>query len=185
MKRLCKTGITLFFAICMLQWQSPAVAMNAEDAPENVTLDYLQELYEAVDFNHQLHSDMYQCNSCHHHTTGDLPAKESCRSCHDTTHATAKVSCSGCHRLRQTVSQSAGRPARPVYHIDIPDFKGAIHLQCLGCHTAESGPTGCQDCHAFTAAGRKRFAVKEALPGNTGFASNGQSPNTENITEGE
>ncbi len=31
----------------------PASGMDADDAPESVTIDYLQELYEAVTFDHQ------------------------------------------------------------------------------------------------------------------------------------
>lgn len=185
MKSLRKTGTILFCVIGILQGHAPAIAMDATDAPESVTLDYLQELYEAVHFDHQLHTDMYQCNFCHHHTTGDTPLKESCRSCHDATHAVVDVSCSGCHATQPTPHQSANESAHSVYHIDTPDFKGAMHLQCLGCHTVESGPTGCRDCHAFTPAGRKRFALKEENQALADFASTIKSSTTEKITEGE
>jgi hypothetical protein len=157
--------------------------MEAEDAPAGITINSLEELYQAVQFDHQLHTDMYQCNVCHHHTTGDLPAKESCRSCHEAGKTAAELSCSGCHTIRRADHQAA--PSTLGYHIDIPDFKGAMHLQCLGCHSAESGPTGCQDCHAFTPAGQKRFAVPDDAAALTNGPHTSASVPLEKHTEGE
>lgn len=136
------------------------MAMDADDAPENVTIDYLQELYEAVEFDHQMHAEAYTCNACHHHTTGDGPKNENCGKCHANSAASDDVSCSGCHQIKdKTPSPLTSHTEDNLYHIDKPGIKGALHLQCLSCHETEGGPTGCQDCHAFTPEGKKRFAA--------------------------
>jgi hypothetical protein len=140
----------------------PAVGMNADDAPVSVTIDSLQQLYEPVTFDHKMHSDMYDCSSCHHHTTGTGTQSKTCQKCHAASGASDDVSCSGCHKVNKTISLPANKakPDTDIYHIDKPNLIGALHMKCLGCHRSESGPTGCQDCHAFTPAGRKRFDVK-------------------------
>ncbi len=140
----------------------PATAMDIDDAPESVTIDYLQELYEPVTFDHLMHAENFACNACHHHTTGDGPHKEACAKCHANSPEVDDVSCSGCHEQRKTApTPTANVGNSTIYHIDKPGIKGALHLQCLGCHTEEGGPTECQECHAFTPEGRKRFLVKE------------------------
>lgn len=184
MKSFRKTKTVLWAVLCVLQWLSPSAAMEAEDAPATVTIDYLKNLYEAVGFDHQLHTDMYQCNVCHHHTTGEPPAKKACRGCHDAPRSAAPVSCAGCHALGLTDREEEENPQQHAYHIDIPDFKGSMHLQCLGCHAADSGPTGCQECHAFTPEGRKRFSLTVAEPTQAGFAHAGTSSAPDN-PEGE
>jgi hypothetical protein len=140
----------------------PAASMDADDAPESVTIDCLQELYEAVTFDHQMHVDMYDCSACHHHTTGTGTQNENCKKCHASSAASDNVSCSGCHNYIKSVPAEVKNIKKDnfIYHIDKPDLKGALHLQCLGCHRSENGPTGCQECHDFTPAGRKRFALK-------------------------
>ncbi len=140
----------------------PALGMTAEDAPATVTIGYLQELYETVSFDHQTHSEMYECSSCHHHTTGTGTQSETCKMCHAAARASDEVSCSGCHIHKKTSASSAANSTTDTarYHIDKPSLKGALHLQCLGCHRSENGPVGCQDCHSFTSAGRKRFALE-------------------------
>ncbi len=139
----------------------PASGMDAEEAPASVTIDYLQDLYVPVVFDHQMHSDMYNCNACHHHTTGTGTESDNCKKCHAASAASDDVSCSGCHKHSTGAPAAAGNHTDDfIYHIDKPGLKGALHLQCLGCHLSEDGPTGCEDCHDFTAAGRKRFAVK-------------------------
>lgn len=138
----------------------PASGMEAEDAPTTVTIDYMEELYEAVDFDHQTHSEMYDCSSCHHHTTGDTPQEQTCRKCHANSEASEDVACSACHKQNRTISSPAAKSTDPfIYHIDIPGLKGALHLQCLGCHRSEGGPVGCRECHDFSPAGRKRFVL--------------------------
>ncbi len=141
-----------------------AMAMDSDDAPTNVIIDHLQELYTAVDFDHQMHTELYACNTCHHHTTGDGPKNAKCAKCHANSGASDNVSCSGCHQASQaTATPPAKSAANAVYHIDKPTIKGALHLQCLGCHQVDDGPTGCLDCHAFTPEGQKRFVVDSGI----------------------
>jgi hypothetical protein len=96
------------------------------DAPENITLDSLVNVFGPVEFSHGYHAEMAgDCASCHHHSPeGTTP---SCGECHE-------------HII--------------VYHYDPAQegprlgLKGAYHRQCLGCHQEiESGPVGCTDCH--------------------------------------
>jgi hypothetical protein len=158
-----KISIIILQMAWMILCGLPAAGMDADDAPVSVTIDYLQELYEEVPFDHQTHSDMYDCSSCHHHTAGTGTQNETCKKCHAASGATDDVSCSGCHKDKITPIVPAKKDTMDIniYHIDKPSLKGALHLQCLGCHQSESGPTGCQECHAFTQVGRKRFFLKD------------------------
>lgn len=153
--------VTVYLALWFLIHALPVAAMNGIEAPASVTIDYLEELYEAVTFDHLTHVDLFACASCHHHTTGDGAINDSCRRCHANSPASEDVSCSGCHGTNATTALAGHTASSLLYHIDKPGLKGALHLQCLGCHRSESGPTGCRDCHDFTPAGRKRFAVRE------------------------
>ena len=161
MKKKNKTVMIFCQIVWLFFWILPAAAMDIEDAPTSVTIDYLQELYEPVDFDHQMHAETYACNACHHHTTGDGTQNKTCEKCHAQSESSDDVSCSGCHQQMAPLSSLAGPAESISYHIDKPSIKGALHLQCLGCHRTEGGPTGCQECHAFTPEGRKRFAVKD------------------------
>lgn len=156
------TDIIIFQVILILLSALPAGSMDAEDAPESVTIDYLQELYEAVSFDHRLHTDMYDCRSCHHHTTGTGTESTTCKKCHAASAGSDDVSCSGCHESKKSFPPITGNQKKvaAVYHIDKPGLKGALHLQCLSCHRAEDGPTDCEGCHTLTPEGRKRFAIK-------------------------
>ena len=140
----------------------PAVGLNIDEAPEVVTIGYLQELYEEVEFDHQAHMDMYDCSACHHHTLGTGTENENCKKCHSNSAGAEDVSCSDCHQhqIGPILSVKEATPGSNAYHIDTPTLKGAFHLQCLGCHQTESGPSDCQDCHVFTQAGRERFLLK-------------------------
>ncbi len=133
---------------------------NTREPPAEITFDALTELYEPVVFDHATHMETFGCSACHHHTTGDTPVNESCLRCHARADAVERMACSACHSSTWT-EQPKGAPGTTtsqLYHIDLPRLKGALHLLCLDCHRSESGPTGCRDCHQFTAAGRKRFA---------------------------
>lgn len=161
MKKKNKKVILFCQIVGLFFWLLPATAMDIEDAPTSVNIDYLQELYEPVDFDHQMHAENYACNACHHHTTGDGTQNKTCEKCHAHSEPSDDVSCSGCHQQMVPLSSLAGPAENISYHIDKPGIKGALHLQCLGCHRIEGGPVGCQECHAFTPEGRKRFAVKD------------------------
>ena len=161
MKKLNKGALIFFQLLWIILLSLPATAMDIEDAPTTVTIDYLQELFEPVNFDHRMHAEAYACNACHHHNTGDGTQNRTCEKCHAHSEPTGVVSCSGCHQQQETESSSPSKHTEGnPYHIDKPGIKGALHLQCLGCHLEEEGPTGCQECHEFTQAGRKRFAVK-------------------------
>jgi hypothetical protein len=162
MKTLWQKAKVFFPFMWMVCGYFPVQGMCDQEPPESVVLDYLHELYEPVHFDHQMHSEMYDCCSCHHHTTGDGVANKTCERCHSGSVPLEDVSCSGCHQYKNTGTPSQAVPAKgPLYHIDKPDLKGALHLQCLGCHQSENGPTGCQECHEFTPEGRTRFALKK------------------------
>lgn len=159
MKSIGKAAMTGLLTLWLVSSAPPVTAMEAEDAPESITIDYLQDLYEGVEFDHLMHTDMYPCATCHHHTTGDSTTDDSCIRCHANPETANDVSCSGCHEEKQTGKARISDGSNNLYHIDKPSLKGALHLQCVGCHQSESGPTECLDCHGFTPAGEKRFKV--------------------------
>ena len=161
MNRIGRTPLTVLLIVWLVSPAPRAGAMDVDDAPESVTLDYLQELYEAVEFDHGMHTDMFTCSACHHHTTGETPANDSCSRCHANPEPADDVACSGCHEQNQTGITPSSDGTSNLYHIDKPSLKGALHLQCVGCHESESGPVGCFDCHSFTPAGEKRFKIKK------------------------
>lgn len=139
----------------------PLRAADETDPPETIVLDTLSELYRPVFFDHSNHLDNYDCNTCHHHTAGTGAATDFCGKCHDHPSRGKKVSCAGCHRpIPQVISPADDRKMQ-FYHIDTLSLKSALHLQCIGCHQDEDGPTGCLDCHAFSLKGRKRFRITD------------------------
>lgn len=93
------------------------------EAPDNLKIDIISDLYQAVIFNHKLHADMAQmgsgCETCHHYSPkGKIPA---CGECHGSE--------KNPNNLRQ------------------PSLKGAYHRQCLSCHREWSHDTKCIVCH--------------------------------------
>lgn len=158
MKPLYLSVVALTLVGCWLFWVSSVTAAVAEP-PDTVTLDSLQELYEEVSFEHAMHQDLASCSCCHHHTTGDEPVDPLCLRCHRHPEPAVQLSCGSCHpqNWQVVVDGTGDEPASSAYHIDIPGLKGALHMRCLGCHREKGGPVGCQDCHAFTAVGKRRF----------------------------
>ncbi|MBB5347730.1 cytochrome c3 family protein [Desulfoprunum benzoelyticum] len=138
----------------------PVMAMEAEDAPETVSLDVLQRLYEAVEFDHRLHADGFECASCHHHTTGGGTRQPVCVKCHADSPEAAEVACSACHSAEGPTFGRTGEKQEDRYHIDTPGLLGALHLQCLGCHRTEGAGVGCEDCHRLSPAGVERFSAQ-------------------------
>jgi len=142
----------------MLLAPAGGLAMDAEDAPESVEIDSMSHLYGPVEFNHALHTEMAGCSDCHHHTTGTGPASPTCARCHDGAVEGDTVSCSECHASQPFITENLEKMENPeIFHIDKPGLKGAFHLNCIGCHQEVDGPTGCQDCHEMTEAGKKMF----------------------------
>ncbi len=132
--------------------------LEADDAPENITIDSMSNLYGPVEFNHEMHVDYASCQECHHHTTGEIVTDPNCARCHHSHDENELVSCSECHvtdRFSEEYLKTLEKPE--LYHIDIPGLKGAYHLNCISCHIITSGPTGCQECHVMTVAGEQRF----------------------------
>lgn len=158
MKRMAWVKVTLCFFSMIFLFVQPVYATRDYDPPEIVTIDTLKELYEAVDFDHATHMEIYSCGSCHHHTTGDEATNTSCNTCHAGSESSDKVACIGCHTPEGFRPANSGKG---VYHIDKPGLKGALHLQCTGCHKENGGPIECTDCHALTPAGKKRFRITE------------------------
>jgi len=158
-KRISFVVVLLIWSIVKVQ---PVCRADELQIPDTITIGYLQDLYEDVVFDHQTHLEMYDCSSCHHHTLGTGTENENCQKCHVNSCSSKDKSCSACHRDRvlPILPDSSDALAGNVYHIDKPGLKGALHLQCLGCHRVESGPTDCQDCHIFTEKGRERFSLR-------------------------
>jgi len=161
MKSIGRTAMMFLLTVSLMSHALSVTAMGVDDAPESVTIDYLQELYEEVEFDHTMHTDMFGCNACHHHTTGDRPTNDSCSRCHANPEPADDVSCSACHEDKQSGTTLSSDSNYNLYHIDKPSLKGALHLQCVGCHQSESGPTACLDCHGFSPAGEKRFRTRK------------------------
>jgi hypothetical protein len=146
------TGITLAFL--------PAGIVLAGEGPDQVTLDSLASLYEAVAFDHAMHEAVADdCATCHHHTTGDTPQPQECQGCHYAGQEAATVSCRDCHLAEPFSAQVLRDKDQNVqlYHTDQVGLKAAYHLSCMGCHKEMGGPVGCEDCHARTDAGDAFF----------------------------
>jgi hypothetical protein len=141
-----------------------AAALEAEDAPEEVEISILSDLYEPVYFDHAMHLDVADCSACHHHTTGQPPEDENCLKCHANSEETDSISCSECHTAKRFYPEDLEQRNGDIYHIDKPGLKGAYHLNCVGCHSENDAPTGCQDCHALTPKGEQRLQVSIVPP---------------------
>ena len=129
---------------------------GAADEPDSVVLDSLVNLYEAVEFDHMLHTELGEdCSVCHHHTTGTGPENANCARCHADSPENDVVACSSCHEVEPFAAEVLKKKAENplLYHNDKPGLKAVYHLNCISCHEDMDGPTGCQDCHARTEAG--------------------------------
>ncbi len=152
-------GVMLLFSVL-------SVSCYAMDYPEEVEIDSLANLYEAVVFDHAMHVDATEnCSECHHHTTGTGVTDEYCAKCHKGDVEMDSVSCQDCHSADPVSPENLHTPSSDyAYHDDKPKLKAAYHLNCLGCHNEVDGPTGCEDCHAKTEAGEKFYHSGEFAP---------------------
>lgn len=150
---LISSAILLLPPLAGITWSSAATG----EPSGTLILDSLSDCFEPVTFDHEMHQDGYSCAACHHHTTGNNSGATNCCRCHALTNRAETVRCSDCHGTPETLPEQLNGEAPGLYHIDTPGLKGALHLQCLGCHREEGGPVGCHDCHEFTPVGEKRF----------------------------
>ncbi len=137
--------------------------------PDQVSLESMARLFAGVEFDHAMHTELGEdCSACHHHTTGTGTTNERCVRCHATSDAVAKVGCRDCHVAEPFSAEHINRVVQDRYqfHIDKPGLQAAYHWNCVGCHEAMGGPTGCQDCHARTPAGDAFYRAEvKAAPG--------------------
>lgn len=135
---------------------NPPAALCAA-VPDSVTLNQNGTLYEPFTFNHAKHiQQLKECAGCHHHTTGTLVLDPDCVRCHQNSSPTQVVSCKGCHSTKPFSPETLAEKHadKQGYHKDKMGLKGAMHQNCIGCHSKEgAGPVGCQECHPRTAAG--------------------------------
>ena len=144
---------TMMMALALVATGSLA---QAAAMPEQVSLDTMAELFDGVEFDHAMHTDLGEdCSACHHHTTGTGTTDERCISCHADSEEVASVACRACHVTDRFSAEHINREALDLYqyHVDIPGLKAAYHWNCVNCHEAMDGPTGCQDCHTRTPEG--------------------------------
>ncbi len=138
----------------------PALPASAQEVPQTIEINSLANLYEGVSFEHAMHIDLAgDCSVCHHQTTGTPMRDDNCGPCHQGAKPSTKASCRQCHAAEPFSAGYLREKEADVkrYHRDKPGLKAAYHLNCLGCHQESGGPTGCQDCHARTAAGDAFF----------------------------
>jgi hypothetical protein len=102
-------------------------------------MDFLENLYDPVIFNHRLHAEMAElsvgCVACHHHTPT----------------ASSHPSCRECHRIKSNSQQT-----------DMLGLKGAYHRQCMDCHREWSGQDDCEICHRVKGEKKEREPVYAA-----------------------
>lgn len=94
---------------------------EVQQGPDMAILYHLVKRYEPVVFSHSNHVEYEEnCEVCHHHSS-DVERFPPCRECH----------------------------GLPSDHLRKPGLLGAYHRQCMNCHRElESGPLGCEECHA-------------------------------------
>jgi len=161
-----KSGWQIQGVLLLLGCLFPVLNAGAMEVPEAIEINGLAELYQGVQFDHQMHIDLSEdCSVCHHHTTGTGTVDSFCARCHDQNEELATVACQGCH-LAEPFSAAAlqQKGERNPYHIDVSGLKGAYHSNCMGCHKEMGGPTGCQDCHPRTDAGDALFRAGKYAP---------------------
>ncbi|OQX20705.1 MAG: hypothetical protein BWK76_00510 [Desulfobulbaceae bacterium A2] len=142
-----------------------AAAMDMDDAPDDVRIESIGDLYRPVTFNHKLHAEMVEsCALCHHHTTGAAPLQKTCHRCHQGNKPVWTVSCADCHPAQPFSSQRLAEVRQDplLYHAHTPGLKGAYHQLCLGCHRETGAPVGCQDCHQRNDKGQAYFHAATA-----------------------
>lgn len=100
-----------------------SVHHTPEEAPESFVMNESGIRYGKLVFSHKLHAEMAEmkdgCNSCHHYnTTGPI------------------LPCSNCHAHKRNRSD-----------VSTPDYRAAIHRQCMDCHKEWDKQMKCVSCH--------------------------------------
>ncbi|OQX18295.1 MAG: hypothetical protein BWK76_07905 [Desulfobulbaceae bacterium A2] len=145
---------------------TPLVVAAMDDAPDEVRIESLGDLYRAVTFDHKLHAEMAEnCALCHHHTTGTVPPQKTCQRCHQGGKHSWTVSCSACHPAQpfSSLHLAEVRNDPLLFHTNTQGLKGAYHQLCLGCHREVGAPVGCQDCHVRSEKGDAFFHAAAAM----------------------
>jgi hypothetical protein len=105
--------------------EAPA-ARPAGEAPAAIVMSDGRGRHGRVEFAHRAHAEMAEmgrsCAECHHEATEGRPMRR----------------CGECHPASRLRSDS----------LEIPDLRGAIHRQCLDCHTLWDPEVRCASCHA-------------------------------------
>ncbi len=159
---------TLIIAVVLVTTGS---LTQAYDMPDEVSLDSMVELFDAVEFDHTMHTDLGEdCSVCHHHTTGTGTLDERCLRCHADSDEVASVGCRDCHAIDPFSAEHINRQAQDRYqfHIDTPGLKAAYHWNCVSCHEEMDGPTDCQNCHARTPEGDAFYHADVSLSSENG-----------------
>lgn len=162
-QRLRFTGMIAALLLTMI----PGLA-QALSVPDTLPLNSQGALYESFQFDHAKHIILTkECSGCHHHTTGTLVEDPNCIRCHRNSGENKVVQCRGCHQA-DPFSAAALREkssSQNNYHLDKPGLKGAMHRNCIGCHTKiASGPVGCTDCHKRKIAGNAFYNSGDFAP---------------------
>ncbi len=145
--------ITLTMVLALIAVSS---LTQATDMPDQVSINSMTALFDGVEFDHAMHTDLGEdCSACHHHTTGTGTTDERCVSCHADSDEVTSVGCRDCHAAEPFSAEYINRESEEIYqfHIDRPGLKAAYHWNCIGCHEQMGGPTDCQDCHTRTPGG--------------------------------
>lgn len=139
----------------------------AENLPDNITIDSLQNLYAPVVFGHAQHIMRERdCAVCHHHTNGAPAAEDRCIRCHKGGHEITSMGCKSCHEKEPFSAEVVNSKFKNnlIFHQDKPGLKASYHLGCIGCHQKKGGPVTCTDCHALTSNGEAFYRSGKFAP---------------------
>jgi hypothetical protein len=158
----------IFGALLLSMSASYPIAASCAPIPDSITLNQSGKLFNPFAFDHAKHIQMIkECSDCHHHTTGTLVLDPNCVRCHKNSSPTAVVACNGCHSSSpfspETVAEK--HAAQQRYHQGKMGLKGAMHQNCIGCHTKQAaGPVDCQGCHKRSRQGDLFYSSGKLAP---------------------
>lgn len=121
----------------------PTTQAAGKYGPDVVVLRELENLYDAVPFDHAAHAEMAEmwdgCVTCHHRSPHATTRPAAALNGHpkNQDEAAEVPACKSCHS-----------PTAVSDDIHMPNLKGAYHRQCLNCHRDWAGANQCGACHA-------------------------------------